>query len=130
MTTVQQRKQRSTQFEMDCRRRHVLERLQEGPKTLDELFSDTEWSYAQAVITLRQMKENHDIQSIGKNGREVVYAIRSADEWTYPDFERLTQHINRGDEAKIVALHVVENDGCKIDLRFPNGDKVEALLVS
>lgn len=127
MNTMQ-RKQRSTQFEMDCRRKHVLERLQEGPKTLDELFGDTEWSYAQAVITLRQMREHRDITSIGKNGREVIYAIHS-DELAYPDFERLSKHINRGDEAKIVALHV-EDNGCKIDLRFPNGDKVEALLVS
>lgn len=128
MTTLQ-RKQRSTQFEMHCRRQHVIERLQDGPKSLQELFSDTDWTYAQAVITLRSMLEDREIQQIGKNGREVIYSLRDND-YSYPDFEKLSQHVSQGDPAKIVGLHVLENEGYRIDLRFPNGDEVEALLVS
>jgi hypothetical protein len=124
------KKQRSTQFEMECRRKHVLERLQEGPKSIQDLFGDTEWSYSQAIITIRKMVQDHEIYQTGKNGREVIYAIREGDEFSYPDFEKLSQHISQGDTARIVGLHLLENDGFKIDIRFPNGDEVEALLVS
>lgn len=128
MNTLQ-RKHRSTQFEMHCRRQHVTERLQDGPKSLNEIFGDTDWTYAQAVITLRTMQDDRVIQQVGKNGREVIYSLREDDD-VYPDFEKLSQHVSKGDLVKIVGLHVLEDEGYRIDLRFPNGDEVEARLVS
>jgi hypothetical protein len=126
----QERKQRSTQFEMHARRQHVLESLQSGPKSIQELFGDTEWTYAQAIITIRKMKEDREIYQTGKDGREVIYALREEEAFPYPEFERITQHVAKGDEVKIVALHLLESDGCRIDLQFSNGDKIEARLVS
>ena len=100
-----------------------MERLQDGPKSIDELFSDTDWSYAQAIITLRKMKEENKITQVGKNGREVIYGLQEN-----ADLAKIYEHM--GDPATIIGLHCVASDGCKIDLRFPNGDTVKALLIA
>lgn len=126
MSDILNKRQRSTQFEMHCREQHVLERLEDGPKSINELFGDTEWSYAQAIITIRKMKQDHKIVQLRKEGREVIYTLR--DDNALPDFQKVTEHM--GDSARIVAFHVLESDGCKIDLQFPNGDKLVAVLLA
>ena len=126
MSETLERRQRSTQFEMNCREKHVIERLEDGPKSINELFGDTEWSYAQAIITIRKMKQDKKIFQLRKNGREVIYSL--CGEHSYPDYSKVTDHM--GDNAKIVAFHLLETEGCRIDLQFPNGDKLEAMLLA
>jgi ribosomal protein S25 len=127
--TEHDRHQRSTQFEMHCRQSHVIEQLQDGPKSINELFSKTDWSYSQAIITLRKMREDNEIVQVGKNGREVIYGLQeNIDLQENADLAKVYEHI--GDPATIIGLHCVASDGCKIDLRFPNGDTLKALLIA
>jgi|JI10StandDraft_1071094.scaffolds.fasta_scaffold30338_1 hypothetical protein len=127
--TEQERQPRSTQAEMEFRRQHVMERLQDGPKSLQDLFGDTEWTYAQAVITLRKMKDDREICVIRKDGREVIYDLYENANVPPMEVSRIIETIATGDTC----VHVVGvnfEDGLSLDLKLSTGEIFEARLVA
>lgn len=127
--TEEERKPRSTQAEMEFRRQHVMERLQDGPKSLSDLFEDTEWTYAQAVITLRKMKEDREICAIRKDGREVIYDLYENANVPPLEISKIMETIATGDTCvHVVGMNFI--DGLSLDLRLSNGEIFEARLVA
>ena len=132
MNSIENRKPRSTQNQMEQRKLHVLTCLADGDKSIKEMFEDTPWTYAQAIITLRKMVHDGEIVQIGKNGREVVYSIPSERHRLAPvAISKIVGHLQSGDNSiNVVGMRFVENDGFMVDLKFSDGEVVSAHLVA
>lgn len=133
MSTLLDRQPRSTNNQMQHRRTHVLAQLADGEKSIKEMFDDTEWTYAQAMITLRKMLADHEIVQVGKNGREVIFGLASNHADTLPpvSIAKIIDHLQRGqNELHVVGMTFVESDGLVMDLKLPDGEVVSAHLVS
>lgn len=133
MTTDLDKQPRSTQSQMQERRQHVLAELTEGEKSIKEMFDGTPWTYAQAMITLRKMLADHEIVQVGKNGREVLFALASSNPHVLPpvSIAKIIDHLQRGqNELHVVSMSFVESDGLVMDLKFPDGEVVSAHLVA
>lgn len=130
--TEEARKPRSTQSQMDQRKIHVLHELTQGDKSIKEMFEDTPWTYAQAIITLRKMLHDGDITQFGKDGREVIFSLPSEKHQLAPvGISKIVQHLQSGDnQINVVGMKFAEAEGFMLDLRFPDGEVVSAHLVA
>lgn len=122
------RRPRATREEMAERRRLVLEKLETGPKTIAELFDDTDLSYPQRQIILRGMEKDGEITKTDKDGREVRFMKREP-YMHLPAIPLKDIVATVGRKVELHAMHV-EDDDLRIDLKFPDGKVASAVLVA
>lgn len=130
--TLENRQPRSTQTQMEQRRLHVLRELNDSDKSIKEMFEDTPWTYAQAIITLRKMLHEGEIVQAGKDGREVIFSLPSERHQLEPvGISKIVQHLQSGDnQIKVVGMKFAEAEGFMLDFRFSDGEVVSAHLVA
>jgi hypothetical protein len=117
------RQPRATRAEMSRRRKLVLSKLESGPKEIDEIFDGTDLTYAQSIGLLKMLESRGDIQKVGKNGREIIYAKSFNNYLIEPS--TIFDEIHMGDSPRIVGMRELDH-GIQIELRFPSGKIVPA----
>lgn len=130
------RQPRATQREMAEREQRVARVLSNGPATIADIFEDSGLTYSQAIILLRRMEAQGKIFKLGKDGKNVIYALASASE--SPEigsvdnipFNVIIDQIHQGNtNVKIVGLNLTP-DHLMIGLQLPTGEIMNAELVT
>lgn len=130
-----QRQPRATQDEMVKREDRVIRQLGNGPMTIAELFEDSGLTYSQATILLRRMESQGKVFKLGKDGKNVIYALASQE--PQPDkpigkipFDVIINQIHQGNtNVKIVGLNLTP-EHLMIGLQLPTGEIMNAELIS
>lgn len=131
------RRPRATQEEMAERRSFVLSRLEDGAKSIKEIFDGEDISYHQIQTILRRMVEDGEIVQVGKDGREVLFAKNDAMEFAQVPpqrvrhlkpipFDEIVETVHMGEQLRVVRMALSDDDGeeLRIGLKIPGTGRV------
>jgi len=118
------------------RRSFILSRLEDGAKSIKEIFEGEDISYHQIQTILRRMIEDGEIAQVGKDGREVLFA--KADEVVFMEppprvrhlkpipFHEIMETVHMGEELRVVRMALEDDDGeeLRIGLKIPGTGRV------
>ena len=126
------RQPRATRTEMSRRRKLALNKLENGPLSIEQIFSGTDLTYAQAIGILKLMESRGDIYKVGKNGREVLYACsppQESENLATVHSIRIIDDIHMGETPRVVGMYE-SDDSLFVDFKLSSGRVLHTQLIA